>query len=310
MNALGMGIPLASVASHDGPVNSLAFGTDSSVVYSGGSDGAINRWVWDSTDTHSALTRLSVGDGNVSVIAIDTRSEFLVSGHSDGKIEVLGLPKGDTLEVLTHHSDFVSGIDQHPVDRSFVSGSYDGSVAVFQYPAATIQRVLRDPHDGPVTSIGYDGSGEHLATSGLRSPVYLWNTGDWTTERTLGIEMRTVVCISIVPGSDHLVTVDFDGELCVYDLQTGGIAMRTQIGEDGDYPMAVNDAGSKIAVGTDHSINVYDLDSGSLLDYHPLPDGGVFSVAFTPRDDMVIVGCGTGEIYVWETSSSPPSESK
>lgn len=298
-----MGIRLASVSCHDGPVNALESGPVGSVLYSGGLDGTIREWRWKATGSDAEPTPLSSGHGNVSSIAIDAQPSCLVSGYSDGRIEIIRLSDGDQMTVLTAHSDVVSAIIPYPTERAFLSGSYDGTIVTFGCSSDSIRSILTNPYDGPVTSIACDGSGEHVATSAVRSPVILWHAGEWTAKKTLGPDSRTVVSLTFSPDSSHLVTVEYDGELRVYDLETGCPNMRTQIGERGDYPIAVNDTGTRIAVGTDYSITVFDLETGRIVDFHPLEGAGVYSVTFLPRTDTVAVGCGTGEIIVWDTAS-------
>lgn len=298
-----MGIRLASVSCHGGPVNALESGPVGSVLYSGGLDGTIREWRWNAAGSVGDTTPLSSGEGNVSSMAIDARSSCLVSGYSDGRIEIIRLPDGDQVTILEAHADVVSAIVLYPPEQAFLSGSYDGTLVTFGCSSESARSIPTDPYDGPVTSIACGGSGEHVATSAVRSPVILWHAGEWTAKKTLGTDSSTVVSLAFSPDSSHLVTVEYDGELRVYDLESGCLDMRTQVGERGDYPIAVNDAGTRIAVGTDYSVTVFDLHTGRIVDFHPLERAGVYSVTFIPRTDTVAVGCGTGEIIVWDTTT-------
>lgn len=304
-----MGNRVASVSCHNGPVTALESGPDSTAIYSGGLDGTIREWRWETPNRVCDAPPLSVGEGNVSALAFNTRSSCLVSGYSDGRIEALRVPHGDPVTVFAAHSDVVSAIASSPTEQAFLSGSYDGTIVQFRCSSASARSVLTNPYDGPFTSVAWDRFGEYVATSAVRSPVIIWDTDEWTTSRTLGDESGTVVSLAFSPVSSQLVTVEYDGDLCVHDLEAGSPDVRKRIGERGDYPIAVNDAGTRIAVGTEHSVKIYDLDTGRLVDVHPFEEAGVFSVTFVPRTDTVAVGCGNGEIIVLDISSGSTSVS-
>lgn len=305
-----MGRELASVACHDGPVTTLRFGSSPSVIYSGGIDGAIRQWVWNESGHVDRTAQLRQGRGNVSTLQIDSESKVLFSGYSDGRIEVVPLTSDASLEVLDQHSDFVSAIVQHPRERLFVSGSYDGNLSVWEYPGGTECGVLEDPHGGPITGVAFDTSGEVFATSGLRSPVFLWNTHELTRRGERGNGSSTIVGLKFVPLSDQLVTVGYTGPVCVYEAEAEEPDIRIQLDESGDYPMAMDDQGTKIAIGTDSSVNVYDRSTGALLGCHRSLDSGVFAVEFVPQTDAIAVGCGNGEIRVIDPTSEPTSPSQ
>lgn len=105
------------------------------------------------------------------------------------------------------------------------------------------------------------------------------------------------------PVSDHLVTASFRGELCIYDLDREGVSTRSPLEEQGEYPVTVSNDGTKIAVGTDTSVNIYTLDSGELFDYYHVSHAGVFSVAFAPTTDVLAVGRGDGTVLLMDPAS-------
>lgn len=72
-----MGSPLTTITCHDGPVTTLAFSADPSVVYSGGTDGTIQRWQWDSQESHSTEL-IILGGGNVTALSLDDCSRSVM----------------------------------------------------------------------------------------------------------------------------------------------------------------------------------------------------------------------------------------
>ena len=301
-----MGVPIDTRRVHDTPVNGLAFGQNERTVYTGASDGAVAQWDRTEGGIEPQVVTFNspVEFGNVSALTVDSFATHLVVGYSSGIVRLFRIPDGDIYLTSELHTDLVADLATHPLGGTVLSASYDSKISIWQYQSNEPPTVIEPPRSTPQAAVAYAPTGDQFAVAGVETPASIWETASLDeTPRVLGHPLTTLLALEYVPSTGELVAVDMEGVVRLYELESGTESQRIHVGENGEYPLAVARSEPLVAVGTDESLNIYDLSTGDLVGYHRVPDAGVFSVAFSPENQCVAVGCGDGEIRVYATPS-------
>eukprot|EP01128_Nolandella_sp_AFSM9_P012390 TRINITY_DN9231_c0_g1_i1.p1 TRINITY_DN9231_c0_g1~~TRINITY_DN9231_c0_g1_i1.p1 ORF type:complete len:471 (+),score=129.49 TRINITY_DN9231_c0_g1_i1:66-1478(+) len=139
---------LASYASHTLPVSAVAF-SDAEKFVSASWDHSIRLWDLDSGITETTL------NGNSAIHSLSTQpgGRGLVTGHADGSVRVWD-PRADQAAIFTvmsSHKQWVSSVHFHPLrEELFLSGSYDGTLKVWDMRSSTPMYTLDGIHDDKV----------------------------------------------------------------------------------------------------------------------------------------------------------------
>jgi WD40 repeat protein len=193
------GIPLVG---HEGAVRAVAF-ADSGVLASAGDDGLINLWdveaaevdgaplnvgarVWAIAFDPAGSRLASVGDDNRMLVwDLDTRAVthtvqldgrgYAATWDAEGRTIVVGSSEASLLvwdvewarregSVFVAHQDPVRAVAVEPAGWMLISGSPDGSLAVWELTAGNLARVSCEVLGRNMTQAEWDqyGSGEYV----------------------------------------------------------------------------------------------------------------------------------------------------
>lgn len=157
-------------------VNTLTFGLNGDVLFTGHKDGKVRLWNADNGDFLDEF----VGHGMaVTRLVISNDGSRLLSSGIDGSVRLWFPPDRNTMLTLNGHDGPVYSTAFGPEGFKALSGGRDG---VLKYWDLTTGRSLKriQAHDGPVWSVAFSPDGRFALSSGSDEAVRIWHleTGD------------------------------------------------------------------------------------------------------------------------------------
>ncbi len=203
---------------------------------------------------------------------------------------------------LRGHEKVVFGLAFSPLEPSLASGSFDGTIRIWDATTGAVLRTLTG-HDGWATAPCFSPDGLQLAAAGDgRRSLRIWDVQTGAVLRTLtGHSDRGVNC-SYSPDGARIATASFDGTIKLWNVQTGD-ELRTLRGhEKSRIEVAWLPDGQRIVSGGwDATVRIWDAASGEML--HVLGhDDRVVDIAIHPDGTKIASSSWDNTIRVWEVA--------
>ncbi|KAH7334084.1 hypothetical protein B0J17DRAFT_771150 [Rhizoctonia solani] len=301
---------------HNEPVLSVGVSADSSHIFSVSMDRMI--YVWHS---HSGKLEYKIGpietDGDYEIhyqlawpAAYIFHRRLMVCGSKSGRIYVWEESK--LLYSRTGHNSPIFSIAFSPDGQSFVSGSEDGEVMIWD--TASGNRLF-DPckgHSEAVLSIAFSPDGTRFASGSFDCTIHVWsmNTGSQVGDALQG-HTRPVCSVAFSPRGDQLVSGSDDKTLRLWNIASGKTTAIFRGHTDQVISVAFSPDGTQVVSGSnDKTIRLWkslptagDLTSDGVRSEDPLKDlTNVKESKITPEWEMDHDGwvhdC-QGRLLVW-----------
>ncbi|MFE7840332.1 hypothetical protein ACFU53_31060 [Streptomyces sp. NPDC057474] len=207
---------------------------------------------------------------------------------------------------LTGHAGTVSALVYSPDGKTLASGSFDGTVRLWDPATGRTRNVLtgRTDEDDPdlVRTVAFGPDGRTFATS-HNDEARLW---DLDTGR-----VRASVAVR-EPDDDNMAAVGFDRDgraLAVaeggqvLDVATGRVATTLEGPTGLEMAVAFSPDGRTLATSTrDHTAQLWDLDTGRVLSTLKSSTGVVSSLAFDSEGKILATGTEDGTVHLWDVA--------
>lgn len=118
---------------HKGGVNAVDYSSDGSILASGSSDGTIRLW---NSNTCDLLETLNGSQQTIHCVAFSPNDRFIVGG-TNGPIYLWNVQNGKLLDIYRGHTDVVESIAFSQDGKTLASGSYDGTVLLWDLTSLT-----------------------------------------------------------------------------------------------------------------------------------------------------------------------------
>ena len=151
----------------------------------------------------------------------------MTARHGSGK-----RTPGAGLPVLRGHSNFVYPVAYSPDGQWIASGSWDGTVRLWDARTGGECAVLR--HPGVVRSLAFSPDSSWLVSGGdADDRLRLWDVATGTRRKEIQGPGARIVSVAVSPDGILIAAVDWDGNLSVRDVATGQQVARIQLGGRG-----------------------------------------------------------------------------
>ncbi|KAF8634572.1 hypothetical protein AX17_004162 [Amanita inopinata Kibby_2008] len=198
-----------------------------------------------------------------------------------------------------------------PNNEILATGSWSGTVKMWNVPACTEIRTLRGHSDKvggiawhPQATLQQESSIVNLVSGGGEGDVYLWSLeGDSPLSTLKGHEGR--VCrVAFHPSGDYVASASFDTTWRLWDIATSKELLLQEGHSKEVYAIDFQNDGALAASGGLDAIGrVWDLRTGRsamVLDGHVQ---ALFAITFSPNGYQIATGAADDTVRIWDMRS-------
>jgi WD40 repeat protein len=290
---------VATLPAHAGPVNTVSFSLDGTMLASGGADGRVGLWAFARGPAMPVV--LGGHTGAVQAIAFSADSTTLATASADRTIRLWDVPARANTDVLIGHDDAVHSVSFLWGGVSLISGGADRDVRLWNLAVRGRSNTIGVPADVWALAFGPDPNG------GTESSV-----------GTLPGSMAGRRSIAFAPDGKTCAFITDDNRIVLLDFTTGGSGVIPDAGDrirsvafrpdgqrivvseaDGSYQTWTIAAGPD-GTGPDRGKALWETDGGASVAFFPRSQN---SVAFSPDGTIVATGAEDGTVRLVEAAT-------
>ena len=243
------------------------------------------------------------GDTNPTMSKLLSLAAWRIHPSKDTRYAMLAAAASPGIAGLIGHADRVHTVDFSPDGKILVSGSYDGTVRLWD--VASHHQIGRPliGHDREIYSVAFSSDDKTLASAGDDGTVRLW---DVATHRQIGSPLNghhgEVNSVAFSPDGNTLASAGDDGTVQLWDVATHRPIGSPLTGHVGTvYSVAFSPDGRTLASGGDDgTVRLWDVATHSRPGISPTTEGRSTRLRSAPTvrpwpagQPMVRYGCGT-----------------
>ncbi|KAJ3913970.1 U4/U6 snRNP-specific spliceosomal protein [Lentinula edodes] len=219
------------------------------------------------------------------------------------KFAILGSQIGDERPI--------SQVRFSPNNEILVTGSWSGTVKLWNVPACTPVRSLRGHSDRvggvawhPQATLNQSPDSVNLVSGAADCNLHLWSLNSESPLSVLKGHQERVCRVAFHPSGDYVASASYDTSWRLWDVATSQELLLQEGHSREVYSIEFQNDGALVASGGLDAIGrVWDLRTGRtamVLDGHVQ---GIYSVAFSPNGYQIATGAGDDTIRIWDMRS-------
>jgi WD40 repeat protein len=290
-------------------VGAVAYSTDGTLLAVGTADGMIH--VLEAKNDHERAVLRGHTDAIASVV-FTPDGKRVISGSFDQTARVWDVQLGELQMALDGHRGAVMSVAVAPDGKTLATASIDTSIKLWDCSDGELRATLSG-HKSWVNSIAFSADGRRLVSGSSDGTVRIWDIVTRTALATLDAD--TVA--GRTPGEVRSVALSPDGKTLAAGLRYGWVKLWTAPSWDRSRSFKAHDA-DVWAVGFDPRGSVLITGDGdwnrpgrvkfwdtrttraqALLVQFPT-SGEVLSLACSPVERQIAVGCWNKQLEVWD----------
>ncbi|KAM3106789.1 WD40 domain-containing protein [Phormidesmis sp. 146-33] len=254
-------------------VMSIDISPDGQMVAIGDLSGRIYLW---NIATTQLIATFEGHIGWVWSVAFSPDGKTLVSSGTDASIRLWEVRSAQCLQILTEHTGCVRSVSFSPDGQRIASGSDDRTVRLWDLQGRCLHVMAE--HKENVYSVHFSPDGKTLASGSKDTTIRIWNVSNGDCLSVLQGHTDGVRCVRYSPDGQLLASCSQDQSIRLWNIPHAP-ASASQF--DGKQSNGKPDA--KFDVGVLHGHTNW-----------------VWSLAFSPKGDMLASGSDDGTLRLWQ----------
>ncbi|GAB1542501.1 NB-ARC domain-containing protein [Scytonema sp. NUACC21] len=294
---------------HNSWVSSIAFSPESNILASSSHDHTIKLW---DVDTGQCLETLQGHTSWVSAVAFSPDGHTLASGSDDRTVKLWDVDTGQCLKTLRGHNSWVSSVAFNP-ENTLASGSHDQTIKLWDIHTSQCLKTVQG-HTNRVWSAVFSQDSQILVSGNEDCTVKLWDAYTGQSLKILQGHTDRVLSVAVNPLGLTLASGSEDGTVRLWDIDTGqcleilrghtnrvlSVAFAPQRNADIE-PLAENSPLSWLLAsgGDDHTVKLWDANTGKCLNTFYGHTSWVTSVMFNPQGNILASSSDDNTVKLW-----------
>ncbi len=343
---------IRSYVGHNKQVNAVAYSPDGRYIASGSNDGSVRLW---DVERGTEVRRFALGidiirtlafspDGKTLAVGAFTKPDIMfwdLATLEPGSIALFTptpVPQVTPGPVTLHagtwkvQTQAVTNVTFSPDSRYVVSGSYDGSVLLWDAQTMTpihtflglagaissdnkylllggLEAQLRDlqigtglrlyaGHTADVGAVAFSVDGQFVATGSNDGAVRVWNTQSAQQIQQLNGHQKAIRRLAFSPDGKYLLSTDSGGTLNLWDVQAG----KSLASNTGYLAAVFSPDGQSVALGGG-SLRVIKVIGNAQPVVFTGHTGDISDIAFSPDGKTIVSGSADKTVRLWDAQT-------
>lgn len=291
---------VAQIKGHTGPVSAVAFAGDGRWIVSSGSDATVKVW---NAATRALVRTVPLDAGTATALAAEGRRA--ASGHKDGSVSVWDLDAGDKVAAFKRNDALISAVAFMGTQDRFAASAHDGTVTLFDMASRSGPIPVLEGHEGAADALAYSPANGLLASGGADRTVRLWNTSNYTLNRTYRGHNEPVSALALTPDGRLLASASVDGAVRLWSTSSGRTFRSVRLHKARISVLAFSHDGQMLASASeDGSARVWEFRRARGARVVPALGADVRGLSFSPDGRRLASAGGDGIVRVWEVTGA------
>lgn len=289
---------------HSGPVYSVAYSPDDSVVAAGDGSGFVK--IWNAADG-SEIATIEAHANAVMGIAWSPDGKVFLTGGMDGFARFWDSSTFKQRRVLKRHSEQIRCVAWSPVGDLVATGGVDNTIK-FWNPAdgSEIRTITVDSEPGFAASLSFSPDGQTLGV-GCNEPfkAHLFNVADGARRHLLEGHEHSVLTVAFSPDGKTLATSGYDRMLRFWNVDNGALDKKICLETNTTpYSIAFSADGQTIAAGiTDGSIRQWNAETLAREKTIETGTQSILTIAFSHRGRHLASAGNAQSVALWDATA-------
>ena len=258
--------------------------------------------MWNVSDATATPKVFQAHVGTIERVSFSPDGSRFMSAETH-RIQTWDASRVGETQLVFEEQRGIESISLSPSGEFIASGSYDGSIYLWNVLTGKLIKKLKQRHD--VESLAFSPVNEQLIAFGsMYDRVQGWDVTKGEIF-TIGNHESWAYSVVFSPDGNRVAMGLLNKTVCIWDVERGELAVPPLTGHTSSvYAVAYSPDGSRLVSGSsDHTVRIWNSETGQLLSTLYDHSESVFSVTYSFDGSRIVSGDKDGTILVWDAQS-------